>query len=111
MSGNLAGGVNDFLYGKANTIAEVENIAFAAVHQVIHSKNMCLSQVGHMDVVTNTGAVLGVVVVTKDGDELTLAIWHLQNQRNQMGFRVVCLTDFAGDMGAAGIEIPQRHEP
>ena len=77
MTGDSPRGVNDFLYGKSDTVAEIEYIALAAAHQIIHGKNVCLCQVGHMDVVADAGAVLGVVIVDKNGDNVTLSIRYL----------------------------------
>ena len=66
MAGDLAGGVNDFFDGKADAVAQIKDVALAAVHQIIHCQNMRLCQIRHMDVISNTCAVLGVVVVAKN---------------------------------------------
>ena len=111
MAGDLAGGVNDFFDGKADAVAQIKDVALAAVHQIIHRQNMRLCQIRHMDVVSNTGAVLGVVVIAKNRNVLALSVGNLQNQRNQMRFRIVRLADFTGDMGATGVEVAQRYKP
>ena len=64
-----------------------------------------------MNVVSNTCAVLGVVVITKNRNVFALSVGNLQNQRNQVRFRIVRLTNLTGDMGAAGVEVAQRYKP
>ena len=111
MTGDLAGGVNDFFDGKADAVAQIKDVALAAVHQIIHRQNMRLCQICHMDVIADTCAVLGVVVIAKNRNVFALSVGNLQNQRNQMRFRIVRFANFAGDMRAAGVEVAQRYKP
>ena len=72
---------------------------------------MSLCQVGDMDVVPNASAIWCVIVCTKDGNCFPLAVWNLQNQRNQVAFRIVCFTDCASLICTASVEIPERNIP
>ena len=49
----------------------------AALYQVFHGQNVGLSQVSYVDVVADTGTVLGIIVVTKDRDFRSLTIGNL----------------------------------
>ena len=69
-----------------------------------------VGQVHHMDVVPHAGAVPGGIIVAKDADIGPLAVGHLKDQGDQVGFRVMGLADMAPGMGPAGVEIPQGYE-
>ena len=70
---------------------------------------MRLAQIGHMDVVADTGTVRGVVVGTEHGDVRPKAGGGLQHQRNQMGLRLVALAQLTVGIGAGGVEVAQAH--
>ena len=72
---------------------------------------MCLCQIGDMNIIADARAVLGVIVVTKNRNKFTLVVRYLQDQRDQMRLRLVCFTDTAGYMCAAGVEVTQRDKP
>ena len=93
MSRNLSRSFDYLTNGVAYAVAEVENVALAAIVEVLYSKNMSLCKVGNVDIVTDTSSVWSVVISAVNGDCFTLAIGHLQNKRNKMTFRVMCLAD------------------
>ena len=64
-----------------------------------------------MDVVPNAGAVRCVVVRTIDGNGIPFAVGDLQNQRDQVAFRIVRLSDGTAGICTASVEIPQRNIP
>lgn len=86
--------INYFFYGIADTISKIENIAFVSVFLVLYSENMCLSQIGNMDVVSDTSSIRRIIICSIDGDTFSLSIGDLKNQRNQMTFRIMSLADF-----------------
>ena len=54
----LACRLDHFFDGKTDTISKVENIAFAAVTQIMQGEDVGLGKIVDMDVVTDTGAGL-----------------------------------------------------
>ena len=109
MSRNLSRSFDYLTNGVAYAVAEVENVALAAIVEVLYSKNMSLCKVGNVDIVTNTSSVWSVVISAVNGDCFTLAIGHLQNKRNKMTFRVVCLADCAAFISTASVEVTERN--
>ena len=105
MSRNLSCGFDYLTNGVAYAVAEVENVALAAVIEILHSKNMGLCKVGNVDIVTDTSSVRCIVVSSINGDCFTLAVWHLKNKRNEVAFRVVCLADYAAFISTASVEV------
>ena len=110
-AGHLAGGLDHLPDGEPHPVAQVEHIALPAGQQGIQRQNMGLGQVAHMDVIPHAGAVLGGIVVPKDHNLLPPPRRHLEDQGDQVGFRIVRLADGPGRVGAAGVKIPQRHIP
>lgn len=109
MPRNLSCGFNDFSNGIPDTIAQIKEIAFTALHQILHSKDMCLCQIGHVNVIPNTSAVRSIIICPVYGNGISLTVWHLQNQWNQMAFRIVCFPNRTACICAAGVEVPQRN--
>ena len=69
---------------------------------------MTRCQVAHVDVVANTGAVGGGVIVAKDLNGLELTDGDLGDVRHQVvGDTLGILADQARRMGADGIEITE----
>ena len=79
MSRNLSRSFDYLTNGVAYAVSEVENVALAAIVEVLHSKNMSLCKVGNVDIVTDTSSVWSVVISAVNGDCFTLAIGNLQN--------------------------------
>jgi len=67
-------------------------------------EEMGVSEVGDMDVVTDTGAVGGRVVVAIDADGGTAAEGDVEDERNEMrlGLMVFSADDAGGAFGSAG---------
>lgn len=61
-----------------------------------------------MDVVAHTRAATGRIVVAEDGDMVALAVWDLQDDGDEVRFRIMRLADLAGHVCAAGVEVAQR---
>ena len=67
----------------------------------------CICKIIYMDVVTHAGAVFCIVIVSKDGNILSLVVRYLKNQRDQMCFRIMSLTNFSIRMRTTGIKVAQ----
>ena len=65
--GHTSADFYDLLYGEADTVAEIENIAFPALHEIVKGQYVRLGQVGDMYVVPDAAAVPGGVVVAENG--------------------------------------------
>lgn len=111
MTGDGSCSFDNFPNRIADAVTQIEDIAFAAILEITNRQNVSLCQVGYMDVVPNASAVWCIIVCTKDGDCIPLAVWNLQNQRNQVAFRIVCFTDCASLICTASVEIPERNIP
>ena len=70
---------------------------------------MGLGQIRNMDIIPDAGAVRRIIVCSENGDVVPLPQRNLEDQRNQMGFRIMRFSDLSVWMGSAGIEIPQRN--
>lgn len=66
-------------------------------------------QIGHMHVVADTGAIRGIVIPAKYRYRLTPARGGLQDQRDQVGFRLVAFTQLAIRVSTGGIEVTQAY--
>ncbi|MNH18388.1 hypothetical protein D3C79_780880 [compost metagenome] len=62
-----------------------------------------------MNVVTNAGAIRGVVITTKHGHRIASAGGGLENQRYQVGFRLMALAQLPVRVGPRSIEITQAN--
>lgn len=69
---------------------------------------MCVTEVGHVDIVADTGPVVRVVVGPVDRDIRTLAQRGLDHQRDQVRLRLVPLAELTIRVGAGGVEVPER---
>ena len=61
MSRNLSRSFDYLTNGVAYAVAEVENVALAAIVEVLYSKNMSLCKVGNVDIVTDKRALYTIV--------------------------------------------------
>ena len=61
-----------------------------------------------MDIVAHTASVLGVIILAENTQILALAVRHLQNDGDKVGFRVMSLADIRSWMRAAGVKVSQR---
>ena len=71
---------------------------------------MSLCQIGYVNIIPDTGAILCVIIISENADIIALSQRNLENQRDQVGLRAVCFTDTAAFMSTAGIEIAQRNK-
>ena len=65
MSGRSFDSLNDLLHGKPVTIAAIGDKALAALSQIVQCGCMSRRQITHMDVVANTCAIDGRIVITE----------------------------------------------
>ena len=66
---------------------------------------MGVTQVDDMDVITQTGAVGCIVVVTEYRHLRALALGHLQDNGDEMRFRLVALAELSPSMPSSTIVI------
>ena len=79
-------------------------------HDTCHSAHVSFGEVDDIDVVANTGAVGGVVVVTEDAEFLADADGSLREEGDEvLGNAVGHLTNNGGGMGTNGVEIAQEN--
>src|SRR5579864_335239 len=109
LSGELPRRLNDLTDGKALAQADVVR-AHPSTVKLLQCKNMRLSDVQHVNVITQAGAIGSAVVLSVDGEGLPLARGSLQNEWNHMRLGIVPLTQFVG--GAGGVEVAEgEHGP
>src|ERR1035441_240226 len=70
---------------------------------------MGIGQVGHVDVVAHADSIAGWIIAAENF-ERSIAVYGLQDQRNEVRFRGVNLSKFPLWIGPGGIEISQRHK-
>ena len=107
MSGYFSGSFHNLFHSKADSVSKVKDIALSAVSQIVHSQNMCLSEVIDMDIIPYAGAIFCIIIRTENGNILSLVVRYLKNQRDQMCFRIMSLTNFSIRMRATGIKVAQ----
>ncbi|MPM96277.1 hypothetical protein SDC9_143435 [bioreactor metagenome] len=57
---------NNLLHGKSYAIAKVHNITLITICQVAHGQNMSLCQIGDMNIIAHTSAILCGIIAAKD---------------------------------------------
>jgi hypothetical protein len=75
----------------------------------MQGKHVRFCQIGDMHVVANAGAIRGFVVISEDRQMRNPASGRLEGSRYQVRFRIVPFAQFAVRVGAASVEIAQRH--
>ena len=60
-----------------------------------------------MDIIPYAGAIFCIIIRTENGNILSLVVRYLKNQRDQMCFRIMSLTNFSIRMRATGIKVAQ----
>ena len=89
---------------------KVVNTYLRLIFKLLHRFYMAFCQIYHMDVITHSGAVRCIVIVSKHAELFQLANCHLCNIRNKVirySFRI-----FANDaclMGSDRIKITKQH--
>ncbi len=74
--------IDDLSHRIADAVAEVEDIALSPAFKISDGENMSLSKVSDMNIVTNAGAVRGIIIVSEYGNGSSLAVGYLENKRN-----------------------------
>lgn len=87
-AGHGTRGVDDLLHRKADTIAQIEHIALSPPEQMIQRQDMRLGQVGDVDVIPHTGAVLCGIILAENGHIFPLPVGHLEDDGHQMCLRL-----------------------
>ena len=107
---DLDKGIDHIQHRVAGTGAQIKHLAAVMCSSIGHGCHMALAQIHHMDVVPDTGAVVGVVIVAVNAEELPSAYGDLRDIRHQIiGNTPGILTDAAALMGTDGIEVAQQH--
>jgi len=88
VAGDFQADFDHFLDGVASAVAQVVDHAVTAVQQGAQRQGVGRGQVADMDIIADAGAVRCGVVVTVDGDEFPLAKGNLEDDGDEMGFRV-----------------------
>src|SRR5699024_9510111 len=76
VTGDAAGSLHDLAVGEALTVAQVEGGGGVALLQVLQSQEVGVDEVFHVDVVADTGTVLGGIVGAEEGQVIPLALRH-----------------------------------
>ena len=71
---------------------------------------MRCGKIGNMNVVADTGAIIGRVIGAENFDLATTSQRDVENRRHQVGLGIMILADFSVGVGAGGIEISQGDE-
>jgi hypothetical protein len=103
VSGHFATNVNDLFDGVAVAIAEIER----TIDPRFQCQYVRLGQILDVDVVAHAGAVARFIIIAEDEDFFAFSLRHLQDKRDQVTFRVVCLAILFGS--AAGVEIAKEY--
>ena len=78
MSGYFSGSFHNLFHSKADSVSKVKDIALSAVSQIVHSQNMCLSEVIDMDIIPYAGAIFCIIIRTENGNILSLVVRYLK---------------------------------
>lgn len=70
---------------------------------------MRLRQIRHVDIIANAGPVSRVIVVAEDADAWPIARNRVKHERDEVGFGIMRLADFALRIRAGGVKISLRH--
>src|SRR3954470_20443528 len=104
-SGNARRRLDDLSNRVATAISQV--IAAAFMLKLREHPDMSVRQIGNMDVIADAGAVVSRVILSKDLDIRALSRRDIENQRDQMRFRIVILAQMAVGMRTGCVEIAQ----
>ena len=110
VAGDPAGGLDDLPVGEALPVAQVEGGGGVGALQVVQGQEVGVDEILHVDVVPDTGAVLGGVVGAEEGELLPLALGHLEDEGDQVALRPVILADGAVVPGSGHVEVAQGAE-
>jgi hypothetical protein len=113
-AGDRSDDVDDLAVGEAMAVAEVVDAMHAGLHRG-QCPQMCLGEVGHVDVIPDARAVEGRVVGAIELQGGPAAGGDVQRDRDQVGLRIMALADqraggrpaSAGAVGAGDVEVAQ----
>src|SRR3546814_19764432 len=97
----------NLLHGAALAGAEVRGQRFAAVQQPLEREDVRLRQVAYMNVVADRRAVRCRVIRAEDLKRGPLPERGFEDERNQVGFRIVRLADLAVRIRDGRIEVTE----
>ncbi|MNL40964.1 hypothetical protein D3C87_1633490 [compost metagenome] len=63
---------NNFFNREALAITQVKYITLRSASQMLYGKHMRISQIAHMNVITDAGTIRGRIVLAEDGNLLAL---------------------------------------
>jgi len=89
-AGHIADAGDELAHRPASAGAEIERRALCTIEQRAYPIDARIRQIGHMDVVAYTGAV-----VAENREAFAFSRGRLEQQRNRMGFRNLALADLA----------------
>ena len=100
--------LNDLLYRESCPIPQVADQLVLRL-QRMQCQNVRICQVRHVNIIANAGAIRCVVVFPKDGDTLAASQGNVQNQWNNMAFRLVHFP--AARQRSGYVKVPQGRVP
>ena len=89
---------------------KIERRTLRAIEQRPHRFDMSIRKIGYVDVITDTGAVGGGIIVAENREALLFSGRRIKEERNDMRLGDVTLADLAIGIGTRGIKITQRNE-
>src|SRR5207249_7713033 len=90
--------------------SEVEDGRWISAAEILESGNVREGQIRHVDVIADARPVRGRVVLAENLRRLRAPEDHVQEPRNQMGFRRMVFANGAVRIRPRGIEVTQRNE-
>src|SRR5579863_446521 len=110
MAGHSACRLDHLADTETLAISQVEDEPFFATQRA-ERQEMCVCQVGDVDVIPDAGSVRCRIVYPEYFDRFTAAKGHIENQGNQVGlwFMGLATRDAVRPFGSSGnVEVPQR---
>jgi len=106
MTGDFAGGLDDFFYGVTLAVAEV--VGAVLISDGSEREDVGLGEIGHVDVIADAGAVRSVVIAAEHEHPLPFSLRYLEDDGNDVELRGVVLAPLGA--GSGGVEKAQRRE-
>ena len=63
VASNGPSGIDDLLHREAYAISQIKDIVLPSFEEIVQGQYMGLGQVGHMDIVSDTGPIFGGIVI------------------------------------------------
>ena len=91
--------------------AQIKDFAAPVIDCIGHGCHMALGQIHNMDIVSDAGAVMGVIVIAVDAQEFPAADGNLGDVRHQVVWDTTGIfTDAAGIVSTDGVEVAQQDD-